>query len=161
MQQTSKSNKESAKIQNHYFVVVLVSLLFTTCMYILQEAIHFFPNIERTTKHSQCQFDATLLLFVTQDFFSKPHYALFFHLQIKPKVKNLLAVVHFQKVFKEKFQRDIFLTTVQLQMHLLRMCKTRGAIFKLVCHDQSISGSQKTLWKTKQKLHFNTLSGGF
>ena len=80
----------------------------------------------------------------------------FFHLQIKQKVKYL--VVHFQKVFMEKFQKDIFLTTVQLQMHLLRMCKTRGAIFKLVCHDQSISASQKTLLKTKQKLDFNALA---
>ena len=147
------------KIQNHYFVVVLVSLLFTTYYVHFTRSYSFFSKY---WTYYQTQLVPIWCHFITlchSRFFFKT--ALFFHLQIKPKVKNLLAVVHFQKVFKEKFQRDIFLTTVQLQMHLLRMCKTRGAIFKLVCHDQSISGSQKTLWKTKQKLHFNTLSGGF
>ena len=141
-------------------MVVLVSLLFTT------QYVHFTRSYSFFSKYwtyYQTQLVPIWCHFITlchSRFFFKT--ALFFHLQIKPKVKNLLAdVVHFQKVFKEKFHRDIFLTTVQLQMHLLRMCKTRGAIFKLVCHDQSISGSQKTLWKTKQKLHFNTLSGGF
>ena len=139
-------------------MVVLVSLLFTTY-------VHFTRSYSFFSKYwtyYQTQLVPIWCHFITlchSRFFFKT--ALFFHLQIKPKVKNLLAVVHFQKVFKEKFHRDIFLTTVQLQMHLLRMCKTRGAIFKLVCHDQSISGSQKTLWKTKQKLHFNILSGGF
>ena len=102
-------------------MVVLVSLLFTTY-------VHFTRSYSFFSKYwtyYQTQLVPIWCHFITlchSRFFFKT--ALFFHLQIKPKVKNLLAVVHFQKVFKEKFQRDIFLTTVQLQMHLLRMCKT-------------------------------------
>ena len=139
-------------------MVVLVILLFTTYVHFTR-SYSFFSKYWTYYRTQLVPIWCHFITLCHSRFFFKT--ALFFHLQIKPKVKNLLAVVHFQKVFKEKFQRDIFLTTVQLQMHLLRMCKTRGAIFKLVCHDQSISGSQKTLWKTKQKLHFNTLLGGF
>ena len=133
-------------------MVVLVILLFTAYVHFTR-SYSFFSKYWTYYRTQLVPIWCHFITLCHSRFFFKT--ALFFHLQIKPKVKNLLAVVHFQKVFKEKFQRDIFLTTVQLQMHLLRMCKTRGAIFKLVCHDQSISGSQKTLWKTKQKLHFN------
>ena len=135
-------------------MVVLVILLFTAY-------VHFTRSYSFFSKY--WTYYRTQLVPIWCHFITLCHSRFFFKTALctilsftnQAKGKEPPCRCTFSKSFQRKIPERHFFDHSSTTDASLAHVQDWGAIFKLVCHDQSISGSQKTLWKTKQKLHFN------
>ena len=140
-------------------MVVLVSLLFTTYLCTFYKKLFIFFQILNVPPNTASANLMPLYYSLSLKIFFQNRTILSFTNQAKGKEPPCRCT--FSKSFQRKIPERHFFDHSSTTDASLAHVQDWGAIFKLVCHDQSISGSQKTLWKTKQKLHFNTLLGGF